>query len=72
LSLSINTTRVFVAPDVLTLNLGEYQLTCRLVAVVAVPIVTRRSIPGLIHSIAVPSGVAEAHTLRLLLVALAL
>jgi hypothetical protein len=70
LSLSINTTRIFVAPDVLTLNLGEHQLTCRLVAAMAVAVVTRRSIPGLVHSIAVPGGVAEAHTLRLLLVAL--
>jgi predicted membrane protein len=70
LSLSFYATRVFVAPDVLTLDLSEHQLTCGLLVVMAVAVVTRRSIPRLVHSFAVSSGVAEAHTLRLLLVVL--
>jgi hypothetical protein len=67
LPLSFYATGVFIPPYILTLNLGEYKFSRRLLAIMAVPFVTRRGIPGLVHPIAVPSGVAKAHTLLLLL-----
>ena len=64
-ALSFNPARVFVTPDVLTLEVGEHKLARGSTGILAGYSV-RCSVPRLVRAFVVPSGVTKSHAVKLL------